>query len=71
MANLIEKIFRDIVVIQRSNYKLGIINTSGQTIVPFGRYDWIDDFDQGLARVKICNKSGDNADKWGIINEAG
>lgn len=63
-----------ITVIQRSDYKWGVIDIEGRVIVPFGKYDWIDGFDSGLARVKIgqvTNGFVDNANKWGIINTQG
>lgn len=55
-------------------YKYGVINASGEEIVLFGTYAWIDGFDRGLARVKIGKTSsnlakGDN--KWGLIDESG
>lgn len=61
-------------VIQRSDYKWGVTDLEGNIIVPFGKYDWIDGFDQGLARVKIGRAPSNqvnNANKWGIINERG
>jgi hypothetical protein len=74
MVNRIEKIYNSVMVIQRSDYKWGIIDLDGNIIVPFGKYDWIDGFDQGLARVKIGRTPSnqvDNDNKWGIINERG
>jgi hypothetical protein len=74
MINRSEKTYGKVTVIQRSDYKWGVIDTEGNIIVPFGKYDWIDGFDNGLARVKIgkiTNGKADNDNKWGIINEAG
>ena len=74
MANRIEKHFGEITVVQLNDGKWGIVNSENNEIVPFGKYDWIDSFDQGLARVKVGNQSNaidNNGNKWGIINEAG
>ena len=63
----------------------GVINVDGTEIVPFGKYEWIDGFDSGLARIRIgkgpCNINSntvfgywdtiDEKNKWGIINEKG
>jgi hypothetical protein len=68
MINRTEKSYGNVIVVQRSDYKWGVIDKQGNEIVPFGRYLWIDKFDQGLARVKSgCY----NGDKWGIINTKG
>ena len=48
-----------------------VYDRSGNEIVPFGRYNWIDGFDRGLSRVKVgkVTKGIANSDnKWGIIN---
>lgn len=47
------------------DYKKGhaVFDITGENIVPFGKYNYIDGFDSGLARVKN--------NKWGIINAAG
>lgn len=54
--------------------KWGVIDHSGAVIVDFGKYDWIDGYDNGLARCKI-GKDASNLkhtnNKWGIINEDG
>lgn len=34
------------------NGKYGVVSSEGIIIVPFGKYDWIDTFDNGLARVR-------------------
>lgn len=74
METLSKKPYGNIVVIQHPDYKWGIEDTAGNVIVPFGKYDWIDGFDQGLARVKIGKRTNgikNNGNKWGIINENG
>lgn len=42
-----------------------VCDTKGNTIVPYGKYKYIDGFDKGLARVKNDDK------QWGIINVNG
>lgn len=52
----------------------GIVSTEGDIIVPFGKYDWISRFDNGLARVKIGKRTNglkNVGNKWGIINIRG
>ena len=51
--------------VQRKDYMWGVITADGTEIVPFGKYDWIDGFDGGYARVIGKEKN------WGIINEKG
>ena len=62
-------------VIQNEKRKWGVIDNQGKTIVPFGKYDWIDGFDQGLARVNkwiVVDQASFLKKKfWGIINERG
>lgn len=50
-------------VSQRSN-GYSVIDKEGKKIVPFRNFNWIDGFDNGLARVA---KDG----KWGLINQNG
>lgn len=73
MINRSEKTYGNVTVIQHSDYKWGVVNAVGEEIVPFGKYDWIDGFDSGLARVKIGTAPNniDSNNKWGIINEKG
>lgn len=69
-----EHIYGNRIVAQRSDFKWGICDLEGTVIVPFGKYDWIDGFEQGLARVKIGQESNalaNNSNKWGIINTSG
>ena len=42
----------DIHVVQNQDYEWGILNNEGFVIVPFGKYGWIDTFDNGLCRVR-------------------
>ena len=60
--------------IQDRHKGYAVYDIDGKEIVPFGKYDWIDGFDQGLARVKIgkiTNGMRDTENKWGIINNKG
>lgn len=72
---LVSKNSRNILLtIQNKNGKYGVINIYGEEIIPFGKYDYIDGFDRGLARVKIGKLSNgkiDNGNLWGVINEDG
>ena len=72
---LISKNSRNILLtIQNKNREYGVINIYGEEIIPFGKYDYIDVFDRGYARVKIGKASSnikDNCNKWGIIDEDG
>lgn len=64
-ANLSEEQYGSLWVIQRDDKQWGVIDENDETVVvPFGKYDWIDGFDQGLARVRKGNC-------WGIINTEG
>ena len=63
-----------LLTVQKKDRKYGVINLEGEEIVPFGKYDWIDGFYNGFARVKIGKVSTgmvDNENKWGVINERG
>ena len=60
--------------LQNKEYQYGVIDLDGTEIVPFGKYNWIDGFDKGLARVKIgtaTNGLKDSGNKWGAIDETG
>lgn len=60
--------------VQNDNYQYAVLSIDGNEIVPFGKYNWIDGFDNGLARVKIgSTTNGLNANdcKWGLIDENG
>ena len=45
-------------------HQWGILKNDGSIFVEFGKYDWIDGYDSGLARVK-------KKDKWGMIDFMG
>ena len=46
------------------NHQWGILKNDGNIFVEFGKYDWIDGYDSGLARVK-------QKEKWGMIDYMG
>lgn len=69
-------------VVQDEEYRWGVIDAEGNIVVPFGKYAWIDGFQNGLAKVishedtsspNIVFLYGDETRvaKQGIINEAG
>ncbi len=69
-----------ITLLRKDFDKYSVLDENGNTIVPFGKYQFIDGFDGGLARVRkvIVDTSGidyslgdANINKWGIINENG
>lgn len=42
----------NVTVVENEKYEYGVIDNNGNIIVPFGKYAWIDEYDQGLARVR-------------------
>ena len=68
--------FDNVVVIETKNGKWGVKSNKGDEIVPFGKYDLIEPFFMGLARVKIGNVAAGKSEnygkyRWGIINLSG
>lgn len=66
--------YGNITVVQKFDYTWGVIDADGNEIVPFGKYDWIEGFDNGLSRVKIGKDPSylrNNHNKWGIISADG
>jgi hypothetical protein len=57
--------------VQNKELKYGVIDLNGNVIVPFGRYDYIDGFDRGFARVLVNIPTSPGSRKCGIINEQG
>lgn len=56
------------------NNKYAVFDINGNEIVPFGKYNSIDGFEKGLARVSVVQYTNGLAEancKWGIINENG
>ena len=62
------KEYGNVIVAQRSDYLWGVLDHKGNEIVPFGKYGWIDGFDQGLARVRTQGNSGRVANTIAIID---
>lgn len=60
--------------VQNNHFEYAVLNIDGTEVVPFGKYNWIDGFDNGLARVKngnLTNGQKENGNKWGLIDENG
>jgi hypothetical protein len=62
------KKYGNVIVAQRSDYLWGVLDHEGNEIVPFGKYGWIDGFDQGLARVRTQGNSGRVTNTIAIID---
>lgn len=57
--------------VRNTNYKYGYIDHNNRTVVPFGKYIWVDPyFISGYARVKEYSYF-DDKEYWGIINTLG
>lgn len=59
---------------QRKDGAFSVVDDNGTIIVPYGKYDWIDKYQFGYARVKIGKETNGNKNanvKWGIIDELG
>lgn len=71
----------DATVISNDKHQYAVIDGQGNTIVPFGTYGWIENFNRGYARVKsfrgdiravtIDGQDFWEAPKWGIIDTYG
>lgn len=73
-ATIISKPGDNPVVLQLPQGLYGVVTTDGQIVVPFGKYDLIEEFCLGVTRVKIGKGSNANKDsgcKWGIIDTRG
>ena len=57
--------------VQNMECKYGVVDCYGNILIPFGKYDYIDGFYKGFARVKVYDASKENKEQWGIINEKG
>ena len=65
---------KNLFTVENKDCKHGVITADGNIIVPYGKYDWIGQFDKGFARVKIGKESNgirNSGNKWGLINETG
>ena len=72
---IIKSISSTIYTVQHKNCQYAVLDSEGKEIVPLGKYDWVDGFDHGLARVIINVDDpsiiGGRKSKYGIINEKG
>lgn len=62
------------VVVQLPQGLYGVITMDGKIVVPFGKYDLIEEFCLGVTRVKIGKETNglkDSGCKWGIIDKMG
>lgn len=62
---------KELYTVQNKDYLYAVLKIDGTEIVPYGKYTWIDGFDNGLARVKIGNATIESEEKWGMIDENG
>lgn len=65
---------KNLFTVQRKDYLWGVITAEGEEIVPFGKYDWIDGFNNGYARVTRGDGllwNSDHKCKVGLIDEVG
>lgn len=58
MKNIVENNYGEVTVVRNSDYEWGVVDNEENIIVPFGKYGWIDGFDNGLARVRTNKKLG-------------
>ncbi len=66
----------NVVIIERKDGQWGVMSMDGDHIVEFGKYDLIEPFFMGLARVKIGKYPAGKSESfgkyhWGIINLKG
>lgn len=58
MRNIKENKYGNVIVFETSEYQWGVKDAKGNVIVPVDKYDWIDGFDNGLARVRTKGMRG-------------
>ncbi len=71
---IIMSVDRQRFVVLKSNGQWAVLDREEFEIVPLGKYDWIDGFRKGFARVKqgkITNGQTRKGKLWGIINTDG
>ena len=73
-AKFISKPGDNPIVLQLPQGLYGVITIDGSIVVPFGKYDLIEEFCLGVSRVKIGKDTNgiiDSNCKWGIIDTNG
>lgn len=73
-AKILSKPGDNPVVMQLPQGLYGVITCEGNIVVPFGKYDLIEEFCLGITRVKkgkVTNGIKNSYSKWGIIDTAG
>ena len=67
-----ETVYNNVKVIKCKQFgHFAVVGIDGQEIVPINKYSFIDNFDQGYARVNIVVDSSTKQKKWGIIDTTG
>lgn len=66
-----EKQFGDITLLRRGFGKYSVLDKDGKTIVPFGKYQFINSFEQGLARVRKGSEIGGDIIAWVRLDDEG
>lgn len=72
--NIAMPILSNRIVLRSYGQGYAVIDFNGNFIVPFGKYNYIDGYDTGVARVKLgktTNGIQDSSSQWGIIDENG
>ena len=80
--NIFKELFRDIFMsddrqlfsVENRKGEHAVLDRNKNIVVPYGKYDWIDGFRNGFARVKIGMKTNgciEGEKCWGIINAEG
>ena len=67
-------IYSNRIVLHSYNKGYAVIDFRGNFIVPFGKYNYIDGYDTGFARIKLGRSSNgcqESNNQWGIIDENG
>lgn len=62
------------VITVHTNSSWGAVNSSGEWVIPYGKYTWIDGFDKGFVRARIGTVTSgqkENDAKWSLITDGG
>lgn len=73
-AKILSKQGDNPVVLELPQGLYGVITCEGEVIVPFGKYDLIEEFCLGITRVKVGKETNglkNSGCKWGIIDVKG